>query len=231
MSSEYNPVVDNEFSALANAHPGPALFVSGYPEHQWEGKYKLKEGDVFVEAGAFWGRYGLIASHRVGSTGRVILIEGNPENCNVIRQVVSVYGLTNVELVEGIVWSKTERTTFCIEGNPAGSRKATSSDRTNYPFSIIEVRAYALDDLLLSMEVDFVDLLACDIEGAEVEMVKGASTYFSRKRIRNVALAAYHVDPTYSEEIVEILKGYGYKDVYYTNKFLPHYGGLVYGHI
>jgi hypothetical protein len=61
--SSYNPVVDHEFQTLARSIPDfDPIFASCSPEHQWEGKYRLREGDVFVEAGAFWGRYGLIAS-------------------------------------------------------------------------------------------------------------------------------------------------------------------------
>jgi FkbM family methyltransferase len=223
--SQWNPVVDKEFEDLLGPAP-PALFGTALPEHQFEGKYRLKTGDVYVEAGAFWGRYGLIASRRVGEAGRVILIEGNPYNLDVLGKVVSHYGLTNVQVAPGIVWSSDGVVDFCIEGNPAGSRKATESDRLNYPRSVISVQAWTLDRLLENLHVETVDLLACDIEGAEYEMVKGADRYLKEKRIRNVALCAYHA-PGMPEKVSSFLKERGYATFY--GGALPHYGGIVYG--
>lgn len=203
--------------------------MSGCPEHQWEGKYRLQEGDTYVEAGAFWGRYGLIASHRVGSGGRVILIEGSPRNISVIRQVQKRYGLTNIEIVDGIVWSEDGETDFCVHGNPAGCRKAVSGDLENYPNDIIRVQVYKLDTLFEQLNVDTVNLLCCDVEGAEYEMVKGAEEYLKAKRIMNVALAVYHA-PGMPTKIVSFLQNLGYHDVFYSGS-APQYGGIVFGRV
>ena len=203
--------------------------MSGCPEHQWEGKYRLQEGDTYVEAGAFWGRYGLIASKRVGPEGRVILIEGNPRNVSMIRQVQKRYRLTNVEVVDGIVWGEDGETDFCVHGNPAGCRKAVSGDLENYPNDIIKVQAYKLDTLFEQLNVDTVNLLCCDVEGAEYEMVRGAEGYLKSKRILNVAIGAYHV-PGMPAKIVSFLQSLGYHDVLYSGS-IPQYGGVVFGHV
>jgi len=224
-SEQFNPAVDGEFRSLIGSNP-PELFGTGLPEHQFEGKYRLRAGDVYVEAGAFWGRYGLIASRRVGEAGRVILIEGNPYNLEVLGKVVSHYGLTNVQVVPGIVCSSDGVLDFCIEGNPASSRKATESDRLNHPRSVISVQAWTLDRLLENLHVETVDLLACDIEGAEYEMVKGADRYLKEKRIRNLALCVYHA-PGMPEKVSTFLRERGYS-VFYSGS-TPQYGGVVYG--
>jgi len=225
--SDWNPIVDTTFQTLAKAVPGfDSEFVNGYPEHQWEGKYQLREGDIFVEAGAFWGRYGLVASHRVGESGRVILIEGNPFNVRMIQRVIKHYNLRNVELIDGIVWSSDTTATFCIAGNPAGSRVATPSDKSNFPDDLVEVQAYRLDTLLPRLGVERVDLLAADIEGAEVEMVKGGDMFFTKKKVKNVAIAAYH-RPENPGLIMNFLIQRGYRCVSCAPN-LPHYGGVVY---
>jgi len=227
-SHNWNPVVDREFFVLAAAKPGlGGLFHTGCPEHQFEGKYRLQPGDTFVEAGAFWGRYGLIASKRVGPEGKVVLIEGNPQNTDVIEGVIKHYSLSNVTLVKGIVWSRDEYTKMCVWGNPAGSRRAFDSDLVNYPDSIVDVRAYTLDALLPELGVQNVDLLACDVEGAEVEMVLGADRYLGEGRIRNVALAAYH-QAGFPEQIMDFLRKRGFVDLFYSND-LPQFGTVVYG--
>lgn len=225
--SEWNPVVDHEFSRLANR--GPSWFVNDYPEHQWEGKHRLQPGDTFVEAGAFWGRYGLIASHRVGSTGRVILIEANPKSVGRIKEIVAHYKLGNVIVVHGAVWSSDGSTSFYVGGNPAGNRVADAALLETCPNDCVQVDMFKLDTLLPRLGVDTVDLLACDVEAAEVEMVKGTEKYFNEKRIKHVALAAYH-RAGFPEQIMEILSGHGYEGLIYSYS-MPQYGGVVFGHV
>ena len=225
--SDWNPAVGQEFQNLVGSSP-PELFGTGPPEHQFEGKYRLQPGDIYVEAGAFWGRYGLVASRRVGSSGRVILIEGNPYNLNILNKMVTHYGLTNVQVIPSIVWSSGGITDYCVEGNPAGSRKATESDKLNYPKSIINVTSLTLDCLLHDLHLETVSLLACDVEGAEYEMVKGADKYLTEHKILNVALCAYH-HPEMPEKVLSFLKNKGYTAFY--SGATSQYEGMVYGHI
>ena len=140
------------------------LVDSGTPEHNWEGHYILKEGDVFVEAGAFWGRYGKIASRRVGSSGRVILIEASPENQRTIEDLIKRDNMTNVTLVKAAVWSSKGYSKFITYGNPAGHRLASEGDAQNFSSNISQVEMVTLDELLPGLGVDILDLLACDIE-------------------------------------------------------------------
>jgi FkbM family methyltransferase len=224
-SEQFNPAVDGEFRSLIGHNP-PELFGTGLPEHQFEGKYRLKAGDVYVEAGAFWGRYGLIASRRVGEAGRVILIEGNPYNIEVLGKVVSHYGLKNTQAIWGAVWSEDGVIDFCTEGNPAGSRVASESDRANHPRSLVRIQSFKLDTLLQNIGVERVDLLACDIEGAEYEMIKGADRYLRERRILNLAICAYH-RPGMPEKVSTFLRERGYS-VFYSGS-TPQYGGVVYG--
>lgn len=168
------------------------LVDTAAPEHNYEGHYLLKPGDVFVEAGAFWGRYGRIASKKVGPTGRVILIEASPENYCTIEALIARDGLDNVTLVKKAVWSVHGKGQIVTYGNPSGHRLAIESDRISYPSSIVDCEYDTLDGILIGLHIDHVNLLGCDIEGAEVDMVKGASTLLECGAIRNVALAAYH---------------------------------------
>lgn len=196
------------------------LVDTGRPEHNWEGHYTLKEGDIFVEGGAFWGRYGKIASKKVGASGRVILIEASPDNQRTIEDLIKRDNLSNVTLVKAAVWSSKGKTNFVTWGNPAGHRIAVGDE---FSSNIAEVELVTLDDLLPSLGIDVVDLLACDIENAEIEMVKGASSLLSLRKIRNVALGAYH-SPGNPEAIIKILSLEGFKALRYEE-------GIVYGHL
>lgn len=246
--NSWNHTVDQDFRELAG--DDPPLFRDGYPEHQWEGKYRLQQGDVYVEAGAFWGRYGLVASNRVGPDGKVLLIEADPSNCEMIERITAHYRLDNVTLVKGAVFSTDRIIKFYRYGNPAGSRVACNEDE-DYPDRLIEVPGYTLDTLLNQKGIETVDLLASDIEGAELAMLKGAEKSLDHKRIKNLAIGAYHkhtitenkgeikIERTYkrnAEMVQNLLRDRGYRDITYLipslcpPKLTP-YQGIVYAHV
>jgi len=171
-----------------------------------------------VEAGAFWCRYGRIASRKVGDTGRVILIEPSPSNIEVVEKVVRDEDLANISLIKKAVWSDKGKKKFCKWGNPAGHRLAVPSDE-----DVIEVDADTIDNILAELNVSHVSLLAADVEGAEVELVKSAESYLEDKKILNIAIAAYH-NPLNPKEITNYLTSKGYRDVKYED-------GVVFAHV
>lgn len=219
-------ILEVEAQVLSSKRGYVDLAKLGTPEHDWERWYKLREGDIYVEAGAFWGRYGRIASIKVGSKGKVILIEPSPMNIQTIKQVIESEGLRNIMIVPKAVWSSSGRTQFCIYGNPAGHRIASSADITNFgEDNVIEVEMDTVDNILDELGITRVDLLAADVEGAEVEMIEGSEKYLRQKKILHVAVAAYHAEGgALARPIMNILKQHGYKGVKYEK-------GIVFGYI
>jgi len=191
---------------------------SGTPEHNWEKWYQLKHGDVYVEAGAFWGRYGRIASRKVGETGKVILIEPSPTNIVVIETVIREENLANVTIIKKAIWIHRGKKKFCVYGNPAGHRLAASSDE-----EVVEVEADTIDNILDELNLSQVSLLAADVEGAEVELVKSCERHLEDKKILNIAIGAYH-NPLNPREIIDYLTSKGYCDIKYED-------GVVFGHV
>jgi len=207
------------------------LFESAGWEHPWELCYDLKAGDTYVEAGAFWGRYGKMVSNRVGSSGRVILIEPDPQSCKVIETIVEHYGLDNVTIIQKAVGNFKGTVPYVVFGNPAGHKIADPSHIVHPVYSeyITEVEIDMLDNILKDLEVDRVDLLSCDVEGSEMDLVLGAKHYFSNHLIKHLALGAYHADhlpqgETFPDRIIPVLTEMGYVDLHYRM-------GIIFGHI
>jgi len=175
------------------------------PEHDYERHYQLKPGDTYVEAGAFMGAYGLIASGKVGPEGKVILIEAAPANVKEIENL----RLPNAVVVPKCVWSHRGRTLFSVGGHPLTWHKIEPGDPTLHPSDVIEVEMDTLDNILVSLGIKKVDLLACDVEGAEVHLILGAERYLDEKRILNLCLMAYH-NPEYPRIIKGLLERQGY---------------------
>jgi FkbM family methyltransferase len=189
----------------------------GPAEHDWMLHYLVKPGDVFIEAGAYKGRHGLLAS-RMGA--RVILIEPSPVHIRSIEALVKEKRLENVTLVKKALWSENGWAFFCIEGD--AGHHISSSDGPN----MVEVKLDTMDGILEELKIDRVDLLAMDIEGAELQFLVGAEKCLNEKRILNIAIASYHLgnDERVKNEIMKPLEMKGFKDVVYE-------GGTVYAHV
>ena len=205
------------------------LIDSGQPEHNWEKYYTLKEGDIFIEGGAFWGRYVKIAAQKVGAQGKVIAIEPSPHNIPTLEKLIERRELKNVTLVRKAIWSEKGREKFCVDGNPAGHKLTTSGER------FIEVEVDTIDNILEELGIKTVNLLAADVEGAEAEMLRGAERSLTTKKIQNLAIAAYHLG-SYQQvqvQIIDFLTSKGYQGIKYEEGVafararITHKGGMV----
>lgn len=188
---------------------------SGAPEHKWDKYYRLKSGDIFVEAGAHFGRFGMIAS-MVGC--KVILIEPSPINILTMENLISKEKLENIILVKKAVSkSKSIQDFIVYHNNPEANELASSQTSNQYSGKFpnnysIKVETDTIDNILTELNIDNVDLLSADIEGAEVDMVKGMNVYLSEKRIKNVAIATYHGEQN-PIEVSAMLREHGYKNI------------------
>jgi len=192
------------------------LIESGPVQHNWEKHYPLKEGDIFVEGGPFWGRYVWKASKKVGSTGRVIAIEPSPYNIGVLKILKEAEGLDNVTIVEKALWSEPGKEQFFVQENPASHQLkrlplVKTGEMPSEDAEYVEIDADTIENILNDLGLDHVDLLGADIEGAGLAMLKGCGKYLEEGRIRNIAVGVYHMHQPKIDEFMAILEAEGYE--------------------
>lgn len=177
-------------------------------EHNYEAYYKIKKGDIVVDAGATEGGFGIPIAERIGPEGIILYIDPFPGNAEAIRAYKSAHSLPNLKVIEKALWDS------------KGKHRLYGEDIYVYSLvyahtNFIEVECDTLDNILKELGIDKIDLLKADVEGAELEMLRGARETLSKGA--NVAIAAYHgrptLDwdpPTYSE-VKKFLEGLGYE--------------------
>jgi FkbM family methyltransferase len=75
-------------------------------EDEVEEHFNPTDGDIVVDVGAHAGHYTVISSKRVGSKGKVVAIEADPTNFEILNRNIQLNGLTNIISLNYAAYSK-----------------------------------------------------------------------------------------------------------------------------
>lgn len=166
-------------------------------------EYKLKKGDVVIDVGAFDGVFSIHASKLVGPKGRVLAFEPDEKNYDMLLENIKLNGLKNIVPIKKCLYSSEKKVRFDNAGN-AASQIVDSSG--------IEISVTTLDKELKRLGISKINLLKMDIEGAEIETLKGCKQCLLDNAV-HVAIASYHIvdGKRTAERIEEQLRELGYE--------------------
>jgi FkbM family methyltransferase len=164
-----------------NPRTGRTYFEGGgEPEVQAALAQHLRPGMNFFDVGANIGFFSLLVARIVGPAGRVVAFEADPEIAMRLREHVVRNNFPMVAVEEKAVWSE-PRTVYFARTDPA-----TSPDRglghvvESGSNDAIQVSAISLDEFVGTPNAP--DFVKCDVEGAEVEVFRGANRLLTEKR-------------------------------------------------
>jgi FkbM family methyltransferase len=150
-------------------------------------QFDPKPGNTVIDVGAHIGLYTLIAAKKVGPSGKVIAIEPDPENCNLLKRNVELNRLTNVTILECAAFSSNSKLKLYLPGKERGFTKlSTIMANRAVTENFLEIDATTLDHLMLMQGIAEVNWIKIDVEGAELEVLKGAIVTLSVSN--NIAL-------------------------------------------
>jgi FkbM family methyltransferase len=172
------------FPVLQGALRGKRWVVGSGNHGCWLGSYELdkqkmfiehiKKGDVVYDIGAHAGFYTLISSVLVGAAGRVFAFEPLPTNIGYLKRHLALNNVTNVVLHEKAVSNYEGKADFFAHestfiGHLARANAAVST-------KAIQVDVIALDAFVKAENLPAPHIIKVDIEGAELDFLKGATT-------------------------------------------------------
>ncbi len=171
------------------------------PEEQFLTALDLNGATVF-DVGGYIGLYTLFFARAVGPQGRVITCEPNPRNVAELRKNVQLNHFSNVEIIPVGVGAAAGVAHFQLDAvSPARGRVVAAADGAD-----LTVPLASLDALLLEHTLPPPDFIKVDVEGLELDVIKGAAK-----------LLAAHTPELFIElhgsinaELVERLRAYGY---------------------
>ena len=181
-------------------------------EEQIMGLFRPSEGDTVVDIGAHMGRYTIPCSKSVGMSGKVVAIEAHPYNFRILQHNLRLNELKNVSVLNCAVYSNRARLKLYLPDEDLGytmhhslmTKYLASKYNNEIERKYIEVEADTLDNLLKARGINEVNWIKIDVEGAELEVLKGAREILSTN-IRISILVEIHGKDTYGPTM-ELLK-------------------------
>jgi FkbM family methyltransferase len=169
-----------------------------------------KQGDIVIDIGANIGRYTIISSKRVGTKGKVVAIEAHPGNFEILNRNIKLNQLTNIIPLNYAAYSKETKIKLYVPDEESGyTIYHTLMERTGKKF--VEVNANTLDYLLQLNQIrqEEVNWIKIDVEGAELEVLKGATNVLSKSK--DIALLIEVHGQNNYRPLVEFLSSYNFK--------------------
>ena len=168
--------------------------------------YSLKKGDIVIDGGAYIGEFALYAAKAVGREGKVIAFEPDGNMYKKFLANIKLNRIENIIAVNKGLWSSD------------GDLKFVGDNIKGYSFMLgpdaggeVNVPVVSLDNELARLKIEKVDFIKADVEGAELELIKGAQGTLAASRV-NLAIAAYHVldGEKTSGRVEKMLRDMGY---------------------
>lgn len=148
----------------------------------------IPPGGTVLDVGANFGYYTLLASSTVGPAGKVYAFEPDPRNIERLTTVLNANNATNVQHVAEGVFDSVGTVSFHLAADAEDNLGSSSILAGGQGRSTIEITTTTLDIFMTSRGLQSADLMKMDIEGAELQALKGAREVLAAKRIRQILL-------------------------------------------
>ncbi len=188
------------------------LHLQGYEPVEWVAP---RDGDVFIDVGGYIGSYAILAARAVGPAGRVVILEPEPTNRRQLERNLLLNGITNCQIVPQAAWSGSGSVGWHQDHEPVWHRVENGQNDQ-------AVDAVSIDDLVSRFSLSRVDWIKMDIEGAEVDALKGAEA--TLRRFHPQLFIEVHET---LEPITEFLSQVGYSIVSAKFDIPPEHHGWV----
>ena len=185
----------------------------------------LKQGSIFMDIGANIGLMSTIASKIVGEKGRVYAVEANPKTIEVLRHNCAINLCENIEILP-IALASDKGSAILYENwnvNRGGASLISQGDEHG-----LTVSKERLDDLFSPDSP--VHLVKIDVEGFELEVLKGGIAWFKTQQpvfIIEVSTQRSNQEGATPESIMSFVANFGNYSFYKQKGTKERRGKLV----
>lgn len=139
----------------------------------------LSPGKVFIDVGANFGVYTLVASKLVGETGSILAFEPTAQSFATLRRNIELNHFSNVRAFQVALAQERSKAWLYYGWDPVGNSLGKDP---HYDNEGEEVQIETLDKVLQENGIDHVDAIKIDVEGAEELVLRGAAGCLTTQR-------------------------------------------------
>lgn len=174
-------------------------------------KAHLGPDDLYVDVGANYGLHAILAAHLVGENGRVIAFEPVPANLKLLLRNMHLNGFAARCQIFPVALTANGGSEVEMTIEPGLSPAASLAE--NFAGKKIRVPTRTLDECLADRG-EVPALIKIDVEGAEHEVLKGATKTLLKGpvllvEVHNFALPSFNSSP---EALRDYLATFGYEE-------------------
>ena len=178
----------------SNEYIGRRILLSGSFEKEELVHFPalVKPGDICIDVGANIGIHTINLARAVGTTGRVIAFEPVHRNSLLIELNCSLNNLTNVTVVNAPLFSTGGKA--LVANMPNNDSSLAFFEENTGQSQAVNTRSLTLDDYCADQRLDSVNFMKIDVEGADLQVLRGAKKLLSSSRKPRVVVVEM-IDP------------------------------------
>lgn len=142
----------------------------------------LTSGDTFIDVGANYGTFSVIASRIVGDRGSVIAIEPQPRLAGFIGDSARASGIHNLQVMRSGAGAEAGSARLLVPEHDTGRGGMISGFSGRGDHAQLEVSVIRLDDLLPRISATSGVFIKIDVEGSELAVLAGAEELIATRR-------------------------------------------------
>ena len=168
----------------------------------------IQPGMTLFDIGANIGLYALLFAKCAGPAGQVHAFEPEPRNFRRLVTNLAINRFENVTANEMAVYSQSQPVTLNVypDALHALHSLGRASDAVE-PESRRTVQATSLDDYCKSRGIERIDYLKIDVEGAECDVLQGASSLLARQAVGTIQFEAL----PQANDVFRLLQTHGFR--------------------
>ncbi len=172
---------------------GTDIILNGIKSHDSEIRLSkflvlhLKENDTFIDVGAHYGYYSLLASAIVGSHGKVLSIEPSSTSFNLLKENTAAFD--HIKIFHAA--ASNQKGEFILYEYPGPYAEYNTTIKDTYrnekwaekmkPMET-KINSLVMDDLFIQENIENA-FIKIDVEGGETNVIKGMTRFLSEKSL------------------------------------------------
>jgi FkbM family methyltransferase len=176
--------------------------------------WKALEHDmVFMDLGAYQGIYSVVAGKKLKGTGNIFAFEPSPREFRRLRMHLSWNRLSTARAEMLALGAGKSKTTFYQVKSGDTTRNGLRAPDSSDAVTEISVNITSLDEYVREHNIDRVDVIKLDVEGGEIDVLRGAANVFRELRptlICEVLDATTHTWGYDACQIIHAVQAHGY---------------------